>query len=198
MALFITYGQNVYKITRETPKTIFYKNVLPNKSFKVPTGIVYHFNYFGYDETLEYYNPDDLQLGEKEMKMLKTKFNPTKIISPDELRNTFFNGSERVPITEELKLNHAFFHDDNFKLLKETYEIRYFIYSLLCKHLHTVIRLDNDEDYKRTFNKLLQDFSLYLQTLDYSINDKIHLMASTLGKTTLQEDLLQVLLLEPY
>ena len=89
-------------------------------------------------------------------------------------------------------------HDDNFKLLKETYEIRYFIYSLLCKHLHTVIRLDNDEDYKRTFNKLLQDFSLYLQTLDYCLDDKINIMVSTLGKTTLTEDLLQVLLLEPY
>ena len=90
-------------------KLCFYKNVLPNESFKVPTGIVYHFNYFGYDETLEYYNPDDLQLGGKEMKMLKTKFNPNKIISPDELRNTFLNGSQRVPITEELKLNHEFF-----------------------------------------------------------------------------------------
>ena len=41
--------------------------------------------------------------------MLKTNFNPTKIISPDELRNTFFDNSGRVPITEELKLNHAFF-----------------------------------------------------------------------------------------
>ena len=89
MALFITYGQNLYKITRETPKTIFYKNVLPNKSFNVPTEIAYHFNYFGNCVTLAYFNPDDLQLGEKEQKMLKTKFNPTKLISPDELRNTF-------------------------------------------------------------------------------------------------------------
>ncbi len=70
-------------------KLFFYKNVWPNKSFNVPTGIVFHSNYVGSCETLEYYNPDDLQLGEKEMKMLKTKFNPTKIISPDELRNTF-------------------------------------------------------------------------------------------------------------
>ena len=83
------------------------------------------------------------------MKMLKTRFNPTKIISPDELKNTFFNGSQRVPITEELKLNHAFFHDDNFKLLKETYKIRYFIYSLLSDHIQAVIRNSNYDPYKK-------------------------------------------------
>ncbi len=87
---------------------MFYKNVLPNKSLNVPTEIAYHFHYFGNCVTLAYFNPDDLQLGEKEQKMLKTKFNPTKIISHDELRNTFFDSSERVPITEELKLKHAF------------------------------------------------------------------------------------------
>ena len=80
--------------------------------------------------------------------MLKTKFNPTKIISPDELRNTFFDSSERVPITEELKLNHAFFHNDNFKLLKETYKTKYFIYSLLSDHIQAVIRNSNYDPYK--------------------------------------------------
>ena len=35
-------------------------------------------------------------------------------------------------------------------------------------------------------------------TLDYYLDDKLHLMASTLGTTTLEEDLETVLLLVPY
>ena len=79
MALFITYGQNLYKITRETPKTIFHKNVLPNKSFNVPTEIAYPFHYFGNCVTLAYFNPDALQLGEKEQKCLKPNLTQLKL-----------------------------------------------------------------------------------------------------------------------
>ena len=146
MTLFITYGQNLYNITRETPKTIFYKSVKPNKSYHADVSIVYHCRP---NTILSYFNPDELQLDEKEYKMLKTKFDPSNILSPDELRNTFFKNDERVPITDELKLNHAFFHNDNFKLLKETYMIRYFIYSLTSRHLHAVIKHRNDESYKK-------------------------------------------------
>jgi hypothetical protein len=197
MTLFITHGQNLFKITRETSKTIFYKNVLPNKSFRVPTDIIYHDNYFGNCERLAYFDPDDLILGDIENKMLKTKFNPSSIISPDELRNTFFDGYKRVPITEELKLNHAFFHDDNFKLLNEAYDLRRHIYSLLCNTLQAYIRNYGDE-YKQIFNRLLKKFTLFVESLDYCLYDKIHLMASTLNMPRLVEDLEKVLELEPY
>ena len=75
--------------------------------------------------------------------------------------------------------------------------IRYFIYSLTSRHLHAVIKHRNDESYKRTFDELLKEFSLYLQTLNYCIYDKIHLMVSTLKITELEDDLEKVLLLEP-
>ena len=51
---------------------------------------------------------------------------------------------------------------------------------------------------KKTFNELLKEFSLYLETLDYCIYDKIHLTASTLKITELEDDLEKVLLVEPY
>ena len=87
MTLFITAGQNLYYIARETPKTIFYKSVQPNKSYRVDVSIVYHDRP---NTILSYFNPDELQLDEKEYKMLKTKLDPSNIISPDELRNTLF------------------------------------------------------------------------------------------------------------
>ena len=68
------------------------------------------------------------------------------------------------------------------------YFIKYFIYSLLSDHIEAIIRIDNDESYKQAFNELLKEFSLYLETLDYCLDDKLHLMASTLGYTTLEED----------
>ena len=87
MTLFITSGQNLYNITRETPTTIFYKSVQPNKTYHANVSIVFHCRP---NTILSYFNPDELQLDEKEHKMLKTKFDPSNIISSDELRNTFF------------------------------------------------------------------------------------------------------------
>ena len=59
MILFITSGQNLYKITRETPKTIFYKSVQPNKSYHADVSIVYHDRP---NTILSYFNPHNLQL----------------------------------------------------------------------------------------------------------------------------------------
>jgi hypothetical protein len=185
-----------YKVMRETPKTLFYKWVKPNKVF---TGCNETWDTLEVSTKYEYYDIDNLNLGKGDLKIHKSKVKPCDMVTSEYLHNTLFIDEKRIQVTDDLKLNHAFFIDDNMKFFKQTYDIRNMVYNLTSMELKT--QIENGNIYATDiYNRVLQHLNTFISSLGYDLNDKKQMMSSTLaliGNTDFENRLAEALLLEP-
>ena len=123
MAFFVK-DSNIYKIVRETPKTIFYKRVTPSSVIPVDAGVI-----FISIHTIRFckYSLDNLTVEGDEHKILKRLFDTSKVIEDQEIEPIFFENDRMVRITNYQRNNHLFLLLD-FDLLEKAYKLRKYIY----------------------------------------------------------------------
>ena len=90
MGYFVKDG-NLYKIVRETAKTLFYKMVKPSKEIRLDNGVL-----FVSMESISFkkYSLENITLEGEEQKILKSKFDQSKVIEESDIERLFFDNTE--------------------------------------------------------------------------------------------------------
>ena len=150
-------GDNLYKIVRETPKTYFYKMILPTQKRVGNKSLLF---FFQQSVSYKKYDPNHIILHHTERKTLKTCFHPEQEINFNEFGNHFLMDYRWVEIDENILNNHLFFDEDE-ELFKMVFQLRFYVESLKSHYIK--IRLDrNEPGIKEIFNhNLLKLKSLY-------------------------------------
>ena len=131
---------NLYKIVRETPKTIFYKLVTPSHAIPVDAGVI-----FITITTIRFrkYSLDNLTVEGEEHKILKRLFGQSKVIEEQEIERVFFENHRKINITQYISNYHLFLID--FDLLEKAYKLRKYILSLTSGYIKNQVFNRNDE-----------------------------------------------------
>ena len=120
MTYFVDYD-NIYKITRETSKTLFYKTVLPYVSKTVDVSVVF----LSMDSIkIKLYDTDYIELDTQEHKLLKSKFNHSKVIEETQLNNTMFYDKRMITLNDEMVNNHYLFQDDGNYMFELSFKLK--------------------------------------------------------------------------
>ena len=159
MTYFLDYD-NIYKITRETSKTFFYKMVLPYVSKTVDVSVVFlSMNSI----KIKLYDTDLIELDTQEHKILKSKFNHSKVIEETQLNNTMFYDKRMIILNDEMVSKHYLFQDDGNYMFELSFKLKYYVASLTSAYIENQVFNRKHEYTINVYNELLQKLKTYYE-----------------------------------
>ena len=188
----------IYKIVRETAKTLFYKRVKPSKEIRLDNGVLF----ISMESiTFKKYSLENITLEGEEQKILKSKFDQSKVIEESDIERLFFENTRMIRITQYMSNYHLFLDDDSNDLLTKAYILKKFVYSLTTDYIKNQIFNRNDERIKNIYNQELNKFKLfYEQNTNLIINNLekiIYTICGNFDGNGFNDKLNEVLQLEP-
>ena len=177
-------NSSIFVFSRETPKMVFFKKLLPNRHVSGRTeGILYISMSDKYD--FKQFDLNNPILSDEETRMLKTKCN-MKLLTQEEIdhiNNSFIFNDVNFRNTE----NNLFMDDDAENEIKKAYELEHYCKSLTSPYIRRQVHLEAINDgvsfnyhCTKNFNVLLQKLKMFYNDNKTFIDDNINKISNTI------------------